>query len=497
MVTYFMNDYLYTISQIRQLERLAFTQLALAPYELMQRAGCEAFELLKQNWPQAKSIAVFCGSGNNGGDGYVLARLAHAAGLQVILYQLGDLTKLPLPARQAYKACIAAGVVMQAFTDETKLSVDVIVDALLGIGIKPPLKANYRKAIALINHTNKPVLALDVPSGLDADTGAMHEVAVKADITLTFIGIKQGLVTASAVDYCGRIIGNSLNLPQALYQQIVPSCQLLSLTHPQALLPKRLRNSHKGDYGHVLIIGGNNGMGGAVRMAGEAAARTGAGLVTIATRPEHVTAINSARPELLCFGITDPSQLAALIARATVIVIGPGLGQDSWAKALLQQTLMSGKPLVLDADALNILASHHVHRTNWILTPHPGEAARLLNITTQAVQADRFTGARRLQEAYGGIVILKGAGSLIRTENQTHVCTAGNPGMASGGMGDILTGIIASLLAQGLSLTAAATVGVVFHAQAGDNRATKQGERGMLAMDLVAELPSLINVGLR
>lgn len=269
--------------------------------------------------------------------------------------------------------------------------------------------------------------------------------------------------------------------------------ELLNLPAMQALLPKRHRNAHKGDFGRVLVIGGNYGMAGAARLTGEAAARVGAGLVTIATRPEHVTAINAARPELLCFGLNEPLQLQSLLTKATVLALGPGLGQDQWAQALWRLTIACSKPKVIDADALNLLAKQALQQDDWVLTPHPAEAARLLNLSTQAIQADRSTAVAQLQQRYGGVVILKGANSLVRTDDRTYLCSAGNPGMASAGMGDVLTGIIAGLIAQGLSLADAAKAAVMFHAQAGDNLAAKQGERGLLALDLLAELPTLVN----
>lgn len=269
--------------------------------------------------------------------------------------------------------------------------------------------------------------------------------------------------------------------------------QRLELRALQSLLPKRHRAAHKGNFGHVLIIGGNYGMAGAVRMAGEAAARAGAGLVTVATRPAHVSAIQAARPELLCFGVRYPWQLKPLLERCTVIVIGPGLGLSGWGQCLLKLALKSNKPKVVDADALNLLAKKSITCEGAILTPHPGEAARLLKLTIAEIQAQRFKSANDLQRQYKGVVVLKGKGTLIASENGSYLCTAGNPGMASGGMGDILSGILGGLLAQGLTCEQAACLGVMLHASAGDAVAAKQGERGMLALDLIAELLALLN----
>jgi ADP-dependent NAD(P)H-hydrate dehydratase / NAD(P)H-hydrate epimerase len=297
-----------------------------------------------------------------------------------------------------------------------------------------------------------------------------------------------------------------------------PLYQTLDLkTLKEKLLPPRKRTAHKGDFGHVLIVGGDFGMAGAARMSAEAAARAGAGLVSVATRPEHIAAINTVRPELMCHGVEDSSKLEKLLERADVIVAGPGLGQSEWSKKLWNKTLdyakTSAKPLVLDADALNIVASDKLSaeaianketlNANWILTPHPKEAARLLGSTVDIVQNDRGTALQALVKRYKCVCVLKGAGTLIAkpTGNTTDaiiateiaMCQAGNPGMASGGMGDILSGILGGLLAQGISAFDAASLGVCLHATAGDMAAAAQGERGLLALDLLPYVQKLVN----
>lgn len=267
---------------------------------------------------------------------------------------------------------------------------------------------------------------------------------------------------------------------------------LLADSMLHALLPRRPRSSHKGDYGHVLVVGGDYGMAGAVRLAGEAAVRTGSGRVSIATRPDHAAVIAAARPELMCHGVAGPRDLRLLLQRASIVAIGPGLGQSAWARDLLAAVLQTSLPLVVDADALNLLAQEPVSRHQWVLTPHPGEAARLLAVTPEQIQGDRIRAVTALQQRYGGVSVLKGMGSLVCTPSSISVCDAGNPGMASGGMGDVLTGIIAGLSAQGLSLDNAACVGVYIHARAGD-RAAQEGERGLLASDLMPYLRTLLN----
>jgi NAD(P)H-hydrate epimerase len=262
----------------------------------------------------------------------------------------------------------------------------------------------------------------------------------------------------------------------------------------KSLLAPRPRDAHKGLFGHVLVIGGDYGLAGAIRLAGEAALRVGAGLVSIATRPEHVAAIVSGRPEIMAHGIKKTSELKPLLAKATVIILGPGLGQSPWSQQLLKQALAAPQPKVIDADALNLLALQPKQSANWVLTPHPGEAARLLNSSTAFIQADRTTAAKQLQQKYQGVIVLKGAGSLVCTATTLSLCQAGNPGMASGGMGDVLSGVIGGLIAQQFNLRHAAELGVCLHAGAGDLAAAQAGERGLIASDLMLYLHKLINV---
>jgi NAD(P)H-hydrate epimerase len=272
------------------------------------------------------------------------------------------------------------------------------------------------------------------------------------------------------------------------------SFRYITLEECQSYLLPRPREAHKGNFGHVLIVGGDYGMAGSVRLSGEAALRSGAGLVSIATRPEHAFAISGACPELMARGVFDAKEIEPLLERATVVVVGPGLGKDNWGKSLLESVLKTTLPLVVDADALNQLADTPRVRDNWILTPHPGEAARLLQQTVSEVQKNRILAIQLLQQRYQGISVLKGTDTLILGNlNITDCCQAGNPGMATGGMGDVLSGVIAALVAQGLSLHQAASLGVCAHATAGDSVATKTGQRGMMARDLLQEIRLCLN----
>lgn len=371
----------------------------------------------------------------------------------------------------------------------------MIIDALLGIGFKNSLKPEFLSAINCINQAHKPVIAIDVPSGLNADTGFVAEAAVTATNTITFIALKPGLFTADAADHCGKIMLADLDLPNGLFNKLAPAAAFINFDQlKKTYLPPRKRNSHKGDYGHVAVVGGDVGMAGAIRMASEASARIGAGLTSAYTHAEHALMITGARPEIMARALPDPSLLNSMLNRATVIAIGPGLGQHAWGETCFDTVMQLTQPKVLDADALWFLAKNPLHSDQWVLTPHPKEAAVLLKTTTANIQADRFAAIKQLQQIYGGVIVLKGAGTLIYDgKHPIQICIDGNAGMASGGMGDILTGIIAGLAAQQIPLFEAACLGVSLHAKAGDRYAAAHGERGMLALDLLPYVNKLIN----
>lgn len=475
---------LYRTAQAKELDRIAIQEWGIPGFQLMSRAGYEVFQCIRKKWPETQSVAVFCGAGNNAGDGYIIAGLALKAGLKVCAYSLSDPVNLKGDALTAYQNYIEAQGTVIPFQLEELIDVDVIVDALLGTGLDRPVTGHYALAIQVINKSPAHVVAVDSPSGLNADTGNVMGYAVKADCTVTFIGLKQGLFTGQAADYCGEIFYVSLAVPDAIFQEVSSSAVRVVKTP----LPRRDRCAHKGNYGHVLIVGGDRGYSGAARLAGEAALRVGAGLVSIATRSEHAGLMNLNRPELMCHGVGNAGQLAVLLKKATVVVMGPGLGQGDWAKELFMAAIKAQKSLIIDADGLNLLARSPVINPDWILTPHPGEAARLLHCSTAEIQQNRFASVTAIQAKYGGIAILKGSGTLIASGDEVAVSTTGNPGMASGGMGDVLAGVIAGLLAQGLSLKNAAQQGVYSHGQAADLAAEKDGERGLLASDLMPYL---------
>lgn len=480
----------YTIEQVRELDRIAIQEQGIPGYELMQRAANALFAAIMEHYPQARSLCIVCGVGNNAGDGYVLARLAQEASWGVFVLAVSAPNQLQNDAQTAYQDYLAAGGQVEPFTGELPYA-DLVVDALFGTGLTRPLQAEFAAAVEAMNTYPKPIIAVDIPSGLNGNTGRPLGLAVKAALTVTFIGLKQGLLSGQARNYVGNLVLADLSLPPIILQTVATQTYTLSASLLPQLLPKRARCAHKGKFGHVLLIGGQVGMVGAIRLAGEAALRTGSGLVTVGTDPSHAAWLNLTRPELMVAAL-QASDLDALLAGKTVVGLGPGLGQTALAQVIWANTLKTALPLVLDADALNLLAQTPQQRSNWILTPHPAEAARLLGCSTQEIEQDRFAAVRALQQQYGGVIVLKGAGSLIASDQHIAICLAGNPGMSTAGMGDVLTGIITSLVGQGLSLWEAAGAGVLIHALAGDATA-KQGERGMLAGDLINSLRHWVN----
>lgn len=482
---------LYKAEQVRAMDSFAIKKLGISGFDLMNRAGEAAFKAMRSRWPDARTVSVLCGSGNNAGDGYIFAAFALKFGMDVKVYPLSPVYNLKNDALKAYQTYQSLGGEILDFVPADFEGAEVVVDAIFGSGLDRPVTDFYAEVIKGINRFSGIVLALDIPSGLNADTGCPMNEAVKADLTVTFIGVKQGLLTGEGLEYCGEIVFDDLDTPFEVQHSQKPSAE--SLPDWKEGLNARSKASHKGDYGHVLVIGGDSGFSGAARLAGEAALRVGAGLVSIATHPCHAAFLNLSRPELMCHGIETAEDLDSLLERADVVAVGPGLGQSAWSKDIWRKVKECDKPCVVDADALNLLAGDAISRDNWILTPHPGEAARLLGCSSDDIQADRFKALNLLQKRLGGVIILKGSGTLIlEGGGLPYVSISGNPGMASGGMGDVLTGVIAGLLAQGLSLSEAAKAGVRLHGAAGDVAAL-DGERGLLAHDLMEPLRQLIN----
>lgn len=489
-----LPEALYRAANTRAADQRAASDYGLAGGVLMERAGSAAFALLRERFPRARRITVVCGPGNNGGDGYVLARLAMEAGLTAVVLNPADVAGLKGEAAAAHNAWRKAGGRAQPFAVAPLQASDVIVDALFGTGLERPLEGAWRVAVEAMNASGRPVFALDIPSGLHADSGRVLGAAVRAEVTLSFIGLKAGLFAGQDREHSGLILFDDLGVPAAVFTGVTPLARRITQRNLRGLLAPRMRHAHKGDAGRVLVIGGQPGMPGAVRLAGEAAYRAGAGLVVLATHPEQAASIGAARPELIAPGVKDAQAMQPLVAGAHALVVGPGLGQGEWGRGLWQAALAADKPMVVDADALNLLATQPASRSDWVLTPHPGEAARLLGVSVAEIQADRFAAVRAIAQRYGGVCVLKGSGTLVAAINEPVIwlCDRGNPGLATGGSGDVLAGVIAAFLAQGLAPVDAARLGVWAHASAGD-RIAVDGERGILAGDLLVPLRAIIN----
>jgi len=484
----------YRAAAMREIDGQTCTALGISEYALMCRAGEAAFQVLISQWPAARRILVLCGTGNNGGDGWVLARLAHDAGLDCRVALFGDSARIVGAARMAYNAWCDGNMGAHANAETLNAgdlevgACDILIDALTGIGLSGPARATFVELITLINASPVPVLSLDVPSGVDADTGAVVRAAVHAAVTVTFITHKPGLLTGAALNHVGRLILADLGAPSPVFESVPADGYRISADVAGGLTA-RSTTAHKGHFGHVLVIGGNQGMGGAALLAAGAALRSGAGLVSLVTRSEHISAALTRHPELMVTGLDDATALPALCDGKSVIVIGPGLGQDDWAKQCLRHAVEAGLPLVCDADALNVIAERMVAMPQdipLIITPHPGEASRLAGVPTGEIESDRVRWSATLAERYAAVVVLKGAGTVIASpskEEQPVICAGGNPGMATGGMGDVLAGLIGALVAQGLTPMEAAALGVAAHAGAGDLAWERYGV-GLTATDV-------------
>lgn len=484
---------LHTVAAAREFDRLATARFDIPSFELMTRAARAAWRLVRERLPLAQRFVIACGHGNNAGDGYVLARLLKEAGRDVRVLALDGQLPPQGDAERAAKSWIEAGGKVDLLSAILP-DCDVVVDALFGIGLSRNLENSAAAAVRAINQAPAFKFALDIASGLCGDTGRIRGVAVEADLTLSFIVGKLGLFTGEGRAVSGEIVVDGLNLPQELLAAVEPALMVLGEAELKAALPRRRRSADKGHFGQLLVIGGDLGMGGAVRLAAEAALRVGAGRVTVATRAEHVAPILSARPEIMARAVAGPAELKQLLANADLILAGPGLGTSPWSEALLMTAAEANLPTVFDADALNLLAQEAcLLPEHLILTPHPGEAARLLECPISEIQDDRLAALERLVNAFQATVVLKGSGTLIGHGRQRALCAAGNPGLATAGSGDVLAGVIAGLLAQKLSTAAAARCGVLLHALAADVVAAQGGERGLLAGDLLAALRPLAN----
>ena len=497
-----LPENLYKVESVVKLEQIAINQYAIAGYELMKRAGKAVYQVLESNYSHDNKILVLCGAGNNAGDGYVVAKLASENGFDVRLISLIDPLTLTNEASFAYQDWLDVGKISEPDLACIEQA-DIIVDALLGTGLTRDVSGNWAEWISAVNQSSSSVVAIDVPSGLIADTGSIAGVAIKANTTVCFIGLKQGMFTAQGKDLCGEVIFNDLDLHEQVYNEVAADARLLKAVD-YSLLPKRSASSNKGNFGHVLIVAGNTGMPGAAILAARAALRTGAGLVTIITVAENLSAICSAVPEAMvkCCDAESISGVLTekMIESITHIAIGMGLAQDDWSLSLLRYCIALNKPILLDADALNLITQHRLRIDSpMVITPHPGEAARLLSdrttFTSADVQRDRFCVIRQLHDMFAVsgacTVILKGSGTLIFDGKAVKVCSLGSAAMAAPGMGDVLSGIVIALMAQGIKIPDAAELAVCIHASAAEKKSGNR-TRGLLASDIIDVLTEFV-----
>ena len=489
---------IYSTEQVRACDRKAIAELGIEGFELMQRAARAALQWLQAKWPGTRSVGIFCGAGNNAGDGYVLAALAAQRGLQVQVFAVGDPDQLRGDAASAVRLAQEASVPIVPFVAaDASGEFDLVVDALLGTGLTREVEGKFAQAVGAINAYHCPILALDVPSGLESDTGAIKGVAVAASATITFVGLKSGLYLGQGPGCRGELAFADLDLPAAAYAGAAPVMRRIDPADRSKLLKPRAAMAHKGSHGRLLVVGGAPGMAGAARLAAEAGLRAGAGLVYAAVAPDSIGQVAAGRPEIMCRAVTAAEQLGDLAQTVDVVVVGPGLGGESWGRDLAAAILQIDRPLVVDADALNYLARHRQQRSQWVITPHPAEAGRLLGRSAAEVQADRLGAVTALAGEFAAIAVLKGACSLVAqlTDNKdfnVSVCDHGNPGLATGGTGDVLAGLIGGLIAQyGLSQHVV-EIAVLIHALAGDHAAAA-GQRGMIASDLFPYIRLLVN----
>jgi hydroxyethylthiazole kinase-like uncharacterized protein yjeF len=509
---------LLTAEQSRELDRLSQQKYGVPSYELMNNAGDAVARTIARRWPEAmaRGVLVVAGKGNNGGDGLVAARRLHQMGERVRTVLLARKPELRGDAARALHDLTEVGSIVIEAADESSLhaamaaeSVGVIVDAIFGIGLNAEIRGIARQAIERINSREVPVIAVDIASGVNSDSGSIMGCAVRATVTVTFGFAKYGHVSYPGAELCGCLeIADVGFAPQAILE-IAPRGRYLDRAEITPLIRPRPDNTHKGTYGHPLIIAASRGKSGAALLAARGALRAGAGLVTAAI-PESVAAIVAAgQSELMtepmpdCSGHFDGPATVKLLERLidgkSALIAGPGMGTSPDTRHIVEWLIRSSspeRPLVLDADALNVLAPvrrdiARIARGPIAMTPHPGEMARLLDVTTRNVNADRIGSARKLAETTGAFVLLKGARSVIVTpEQDVFVNSSGNPGMATPGMGDVLSGIIGALFGQRMPPTEALKLAVFIHGHAADRLATRVAPFGYLAGELADELPS-------
>jgi len=507
-----------TAAQMQALDRQAITEARIPSLTLMERAGAGVATALTQAFGplQGKRVTVCCGKGNNGGDGFVVARLLKRQRVRVQVLLLAKPESLAGDARVMCRRFVrlAGTSAVQASPSAERIRTllgnsQLIVDALLGTGLSAPVTGPYRTAIEAINDSGVPVTSVDLPSGIHADTGAILGAAVRATLTVTFAQPKLGLYLGAGIDHVGTVRITDIGIPPSFAESVDSRVSLLTLQETGRLLPPRFASSHKGTYGHAAIIAGSVGKTGAAAMAARAALRIGTGLVTVATP----SSVNDTLEAKLLEAMTVPmpetkartlarsglDRLLSFVQARSAVALGPGLSTHPETVDLIQALVPRlEKPSVLDADALNALAGRTTLLTECkvppILTPHPGEMARLEEeATPHSVNEDRIGTAARFAQRRGVLLVLKGARTVVAHPNgSVAICPTGNPGMATAGTGDVLTGMLVGLLAQGLSAWDAACAGTYLHGLAGDLAAAEIGQAGMTAGDVIERIPDAI-----
>lgn len=494
--------------QMRAIEAAAVAEQGLTIYELMERAGAAVAAQAREMLPRSGRVVIVCGKGNNGGDGFVAARLLCENKYRVEVVLLSAPDRLKGAAAEAYGHIgELAEVGKTRFTSRRKFDpADLVIDAILGFGIKGAARGAAAKAIEAVNATKAPVLAVDLPSGVDSDTGQVLGPAVAADITVTFTAPKTGMALAPGRELCGRIRVADIGISKELVAKLSNVC-LGSKALVRPLLPRRSINTHKGECGRVLIVAGSVGMTGAAALAADAAVRSGAGVVTVAV-PESLNDILEVK---LTEAMTKPlPETAERTARAKafdvliemlpdydVLVVGPGLSTHESTVTLVRQLVLgTSGPLVIDADGLNALVGKTELLTKregpTILTPHPGELGRLLEVPASEIQADRIAAAERASSKWGAVVVLKGAATVVAGGDCLYINPTGNPGMATAGTGDVLSGMLGAFAAQGLPAYPASVLAAFTHGLSGDIAAAEITELALRATDLLDYLPAAL-----
>ena len=499
---------LYTASETRKIDNLAIKEKGISGYSLMQMAAEFTLDVILREFSPVEELIIFCSKGKNSGDGFLLGSFAKEFGLEVTIVMSNTSNVLKGVSRKAFEEMKDAKVKIISTKSVEKLKVSnkaVIVDALIGTGLKGNLRKNIKESILALNKlgVKLPVLSLDIPSGINPDTGDADDIAVYADITATFVAQKRGCFTSVGKKFSGEIIYSDLEIPKNLFSKITSTSYVVDYEDSISKVVYREQDAHKGHFGNVLIVGGDRGLGGAGLLSSRAAVYSGAGLTSLVTRPEHVSASLVSCPEVMVKGVDSGQDIEEHLVKPDVIAIGPGLGQSAWSEQMIQRVFWEAEKrdisVIMDADALNLLTKLKLSSDlpkRLILTPHPGEAARLLNTSVAVIESNRFSAAAKIQKKFNATVVLKGSGTVICHKSggtqKWGICDSGNPGMATGGMGDVLTGIIAGLLAQGLTLKEAAEAGVDLHAKAADQASLEFGEAGLTSSDVINELKYLL-----